>query len=174
MAAIGGFNGGLMTLPPQGATAQVSGGRGTDTLSAGFVSGGKGTDKIETATLSPAATQAAAYEKSSKAFDRFTGAFGKLPEGDKKELGGLIGQRLTEASAAYEQKTGKKLTEAQAAELKWSTMASVSAEWAGNKAGSPDNKDPNATRNLGDLYYGGREYGASRLEYINAGGKIGQ
>ena len=129
----------------------------------------------ETSKLSPAATQAAAYEKSSKAFDRFTGAFGKLGENDKKELGGQIGAKLTAATQEYEQKTGKKLTEAQSAELKWSTMASVSAEWAGNKAAnSKGNADPAAARNLGDLYYGGTEYTKSRNEYLQAGGPIGQ
>ena len=110
MAAIGGFSGlnqqtQVRQAAPQAAAAQ-----------AGATGAAAGPN--ETSKLSPAATQAAAYEKSSKAFDRFTGAFGKLPEADKKELGGQIGQRLTEATAAYEQKTGKKLTEAQAAELK--------------------------------------------------------
>ena len=139
----------------------------------------------ETSRLSPAATQAAAYEKSSKAIDRFTGAFGKLPEDQKKELGGQIGKKFADSTAAYEASHGgKKMTEAQSAELKWSTMASVSAEWAGSKgAGSIPEQPPagykagqltDSARNMGDLYYGGMEYGKSRLEYINAGGPIGQ
>ena len=138
----------------------------------------------ETSKLSPAATQAAAYEKSSKAYDRFMGALTKLPTDQQKEVGGLIGAKIKESTAAYEASHGKKMTPAQAAELEWSTKASVSAEWAGSKgAGNIPDKPPegykpgqltDSARNMGDIYYGGREYNNTRMEYLNAGGQIGQ
>ena len=133
----------------------------------------------ETSKLSQAATRDAAYAKGDKAFTRMTTAFGNLSDADKKDLGGQISSRLHSLT------DGKNLTDAQKAELKYDTMAGVSAEWAQKKAGNaglpsdaPAGYQPGAlsadARNVGDLYYGGTEYLKTRQEYLNNGGQIGQ
>lgn len=128
----------------------------------------------ETAALSPTALREQAYAKSSAAFDKMTGAFNNLPEADKVSLGKAIGTKLKASKTEMEAKLGKPLTEAQAAELQWDTMASVSADWAGNKAATGGQLDKAGAKNLGDLYYGATNYLKFRAEYLQNGGTIGQ
>ena len=99
------------------------------------------------------------------AWDRLNHSFSRLPENDKIALGGKIGARLREF--------GTGLNELQAVELKWLTQASVSAEWAAEKAAA-GGADLHLARNLGDLYYSGKQYLQNRKEFLQFGGEVGQ
>lgn len=126
--------------------------------------------KTESVTMSREARQAIAYDKSNQAWTKLNQGFDSLPEADKVDLGKQIGTKIKELTK------GQDLNPAQLEELKWSAQASVSADWAANKASNPDSAKMGShyMSAVGNLYYGGMDYMKNRNEYLANGGQIGQ
>lgn len=126
--------------------------------------------RTEAVTISKEAKQEIAYDKSNQAWTKLNQGFDRLPETDKVELGKQIGAKIKELTK------GQELNPAQLEELKWSAQASVSADWAANKASNPDSAKMGSQymTAVGNLYYGGMDYMKNRNEYLANGGQIGQ
>ncbi|MCA9794069.1 MAG: hypothetical protein KC910_19810 [Candidatus Eremiobacteraeota bacterium] len=127
----------------------------------------------ESVTLSPQARIDAAHARANEGWNAFQGAFGNLSEGEKKEVGGLIGQRYNQLEGG---ENWGKMSSDQQNELKWMAQADVASGWgAGKLSGmevTPENT-PQA-QNYANLALGGQQYVEARGEYLNLGGAIGQ